>query len=136
MNHQGRAMSGFLLIELGAALALIAILVLVISLCLAKNVTTNHEVKMRLQALNIATSTLDRLRLGYFPEKQDALYLVTTQPSEFVVNQRTIDTLLASSHDEKKTVHAYSVTVAWKSWDGSKKTVRLMTAFDTGKEGI
>jgi type II secretory pathway pseudopilin PulG len=136
MNRQSKYGAGFLLIELGAVLALIGILVLIISLGLAKNVVMSHETKMRLRALTIATSTLNAMRLGYESALILPDYQIRTEQSEFVVNQRTIDTILTAQRDEKRTVRAFHVAVAWKGADGTLRTIRLMTAWDIGKEGV
>ncbi len=143
MNHFFKPVQGFLLIEFVTALALIGLLVTFISLFLAKGIETQHDTSMRLQALDVATTTVERLRLGLPIQKKIPQFVVTVHSADVGIDHGKIDVLIPvlanSVRDDHKPqtlpLHtnwpqAYIVTVAWKSCAGTQRLVRLMTVFD------
>lgn len=109
---------------------------MIISLFLAHSIETQHEIKMRLQALDVATATIERLHLGLPVEKTVQAYVVTVVHADITFNQQIIDALIPRSSDnEHGGVQPVEIVVAWKNSTGNEKKVRLLTALPVDTQG-
>lgn len=138
MTKLRRQCGGFLLIELGVALALIGMVVVIISVGVAHAVALRHDTAARLNALDYARDIAERLSLGLAYDSTRGELHAVVSPFDCGIDQRAIDECVSrpAGHEELTTVSAYSICVSWQGASGQRAQVILVTACERAREAL
>jgi len=131
---------GFLLIELLVALAILSLSLLVITVQLTNTIHWQQEARLRMRALNVAISSLEKMTNGkkfFAARKEIDGFSVAIANACVHIDQEKIDAVIPTTIKKKvedfenlpeqKKFQPISVTVKWKGASGKEKKLQLLT---------
>ena len=122
LNAQYPLKSGFLLIEIMAALIAFAGLAVLVARYQVSTMRQGKEARSYLQAVNVGSDSLE----GSGTEKKIGQFRVERTVSDFIVPSQLKDRGFTTERLKKfKTV---AVKVSWTAMDGQSKSIRLQSA--------